>query len=73
MSCIVKYEYADGMKLTNPTSWCGKSLAAMEWKFQDAQHAILSVEQNSLVVPCSKCMENIAKVVDGFVEKVKNS
>jgi len=54
---IIKYEYRDGEKLKIPETWCGA--VAGKWCFLDAQHALLSIEQGSLISPCSKCLEKI--------------
>ncbi|EHG7583483.1 hypothetical protein J5Y39_003748 [Citrobacter sedlakii] len=42
-------------------SWCGAVILPMEWAFEDAQHALLSIVQGSLQVPCKKCLTAIIK------------
>lgn len=37
-------------------SWCGKILYLYNWVFTDAEHARLSLEQSTFVVPCEACM-----------------
>ncbi|HHG9578737.1 hypothetical protein [Citrobacter sp. Cf101] len=61
---IIKYDYRDGVKLAKHEidTWCGHGTQASDWLFQDAQHALLSIEQGSLQVPCKKCLEAIVKV-----------
>jgi hypothetical protein len=43
---VIKYEYRDGKRLArhDVETWCGHSPKFSEWLFQDAQHAILSIE-----------------------------
>ncbi|MEP8883471.1 hypothetical protein ABKV35_00055 [Enterobacter kobei] len=60
---IIKYDYRDGIKLAKheTETWCGHRPHFSDWLFQDAQHALLSIEQGSLQVPCKKCMAAIIK------------
>ncbi|BBK09322.1 hypothetical protein [Klebsiella phage 05F01] len=59
---IIKYDWINGVKLKHHEiiTWCG---AEPGWLFQDAQHAILSVEQGSRVLPCKECMKSILEVL----------
>ena len=62
---IIKYAYPDGVKLAKHEieTWCGHAPQFSDWLFQDAQHALLSIEQGSLQVPCKKCLAAIIKTV----------
>ena len=60
---IIKYDYRDGVKLAKHEiqTWCGHAPQFSYWLFQDAQHALLSIEQGSLQVTCKKCLAAIIK------------
>lgn len=60
---IIKYDHRDGVKLSKheTETWCGHAPQFSDWLFQDAQHALLSIEQGSLQVPCKKCLAAIIK------------
>ncbi|HCR0385310.1 TPA: hypothetical protein OMS42_002060 [Enterobacter kobei] len=60
---IIKYDHRDGIKLAKheTETWCGHKPQFSDWLFQDAQHALLSIEQGSLQVPCKKCLSAIIK------------
>ena len=64
---VIKYEYRDGERLArhDVETWCGRSPKFAEWLFQDAQHAILSIEQGSLNQPCKLCIKAIIKAAEG--------
>lgn len=64
---VIKYEYRDGKRLArhDVETWCGHSPKFAEWLFQDAQHAILSIEQGSLNQPCKRCIKVIIKTAEG--------
>lgn len=66
---IIKYEYRDGVKLPKHQveTWCGHHPVSFEWLFQDAQHALLSIEQSSRISPCSKCLEKIILLAENGV------
>lgn len=68
---IVKYEWNDGVKLKDYeiVTWCGEK--PQHWMFLDAQHAILSIEQGSYVLPCKKCIEAILNVIGSVDESIK--
>ena len=61
---IVKYDYKDGVKLAKHEreTWCGHNPEWTDWLFQDAQHALLSIEQGSLQAPCKECLKAIINV-----------
>lgn len=63
---IIKYEYRDGVKLAKHEIeiWCGHSPKFAEWLFQDAQHAILSIEQESRIQPCKRCLKAIINTAE---------
>ncbi|MDH0321247.1 hypothetical protein N7390_06495 [Citrobacter freundii] len=67
---IIKYDYRDGVKLAKHEieTWCGHAPQFSDWLFQDAQHALFSIERGSLQVPCNKCMAEIIKTA----KEVKN-
>ncbi|EBD4403630.1 hypothetical protein CU481_12100 [Salmonella enterica] len=60
---IIKYDYREGVKLPKHEieTWCGHRPGSSEWLFQDAQHALLSIEQGTLLVPCKNCLAAIIK------------
>lgn len=60
---IIKYDYREGVKLAKYEiqTWCGAQLETFDWTFMDAQHALLSIEQGSLIVPCKNCLAVIIK------------
>ncbi len=60
---IIKYDYREGVKLHKHEieTWCGHRPGSFEWLFQDAQHALLSIEQGTLLVPCNNCLAAIIK------------
>nr|DAH73744.1 MAG TPA: hypothetical protein [Caudoviricetes sp.] len=60
---IIKYEYCNGVKLAKHEieTWCGYAPQFSDWLFLDAQHALLSIEQGSLQVPCKKCLAAIIR------------
>lgn len=60
---IIKYDYRDGVKLAKheTETWCGHAPQFSDWLFHDAQHALLSIEQGSLQLPCKKCLAEIIK------------
>jgi len=62
MSCVIKFQYKDGVKLskTNQVVWCGKQIENFDYLFLDAQHAALS---DSHV--CNSCKVNIVKSLRG--------
>lgn len=64
---IVKYDHEDGKPLARNRRifWCGvdASKVGFDFTFTDAQHAILSIEQGSLVVPCEQCLNAIVEVI----------
>ena len=63
---IIKYEYRDGVKLAKHEveTWCGYVPQFSDWLFQDAQHAILSIEQESRIQPCKRCIKAIIKTAE---------
>lgn len=65
---IIKYEYDDGRKLVKPKAWCGHDVDSTEWVFSDSQHAILSIEQGSMIEPCKKCLAAISKVISSYID-----
>lgn len=64
---VIKYEYRDGKRLArhDVETWCGHIPKFAEWLFQDAQHAILSIEQGLLNQPCKQCIKAIIKAAEG--------
>jgi hypothetical protein len=44
-------------------SYCGAELSLMDMYFQDASHAILAIEQRSLIEPCEKCLKRIKEIL----------
>lgn len=67
---IIKYEYRDGVKLANHEieTWCGHAPQFSDWLFQDAQHAILSIEQESRIQPCKRCIKAIINAAEKGVQ-----
>lgn len=66
---VIKYEYRDGVRLPKheTVTWCGGKVEWADWLFQDAQHALLSVEQCSSLEPCGECMKAIIAVAEKVV------
>lgn len=56
---IIKYDYRDGVKLTKHEieTWFGCSPEFSDWLFQDAQHALLVMEQGGRIIPCKSCQK----------------
>jgi hypothetical protein len=44
-------------------SYCGVRISQLEWYFEDASHAILAIEQHSLIEPCEKCLKRIKEII----------
>lgn len=63
---IIKYDYRDGVKLpkNEVEIWCGYTPKSSDWLFQDAQHAILSIEQESRIQPCKRCIKAIINTAE---------
>ncbi|MGM5670077.1 hypothetical protein [Enterobacter cloacae] len=64
MKHIIKFPLENNKK----ESWCGAVISPTEWAFEDAQHALLSIEQGSLVQPCKECLKAIVKVAQQEVK-----
>lgn len=45
-------------------SWCGAVISPMEWAFEDAQHALLSIEDGSGISVCIECLKSIHGVIN---------
>ena len=60
---IIKYDWRDGVKLTphQIETWCGHQPKCGEWLFQDAQHALLSIEQGSCRFRASVAWQQLSK------------
>lgn len=60
---IIKYDYRDGVKLAKHEieTWCGYKPKFSDWLFQDAQHALLVMEQGGRIIPCKNCLKNIIR------------
>lgn len=65
---IIKYEYVDGVKLPQHKiiTWCGSP--SEPWMFQNAQHAVLSLDRGQLVEPCEKCLMAINSVISKHLQ-----
>lgn len=68
---IIKYEWNDGVKLKRYEiiTWCGAK--PQPWMFQDAQHAIISIEKDSYVLPCKNCIKAILRVLTAENNEIK--
>lgn len=64
MKHIIKFPLENNKK----DSWCGAVISPTEWALEDAQHALLSIEQGSLVQPCKECLKAIVKVAQQEVK-----
>lgn len=57
---VVKYDHDNGVKLPRHKRviWCGVDAAKIgfDFTFQDASHALLSIENGSSILPCKKCL-----------------
>jgi hypothetical protein len=56
---VIKYEYIDGVKISNPYLWCNAAPKYNEFYFKDAQHVALAV--GGSVQPCKNCIKAIIK------------
>lgn len=58
---IIKVDHLDGDRLpTNKIeTWCGVAPTYGEWLFQDAQHALIAVENGFRQEPCEQCLRAI--------------
>ncbi len=61
---IIKYDHDDGKKLPRHKriTWCGRK--PNNWSFQDAQHALLSLDQGQLAQPCRSCLMKMKLVIN---------
>ena len=59
---VIKFEYEDGKKLTNPVLWCGETRPANKWNFVDAQHVALAA--GGSIQPCKKCIKAIIQELE---------
>lgn len=61
---IIKVDHRDGVELpTNKIeTWCGVAPSYGEWLFQDAQHALIAVENGFRQEPCAQCLSAIVQV-----------
>lgn len=44
-------------------SWCGANLTSMDWTFQSIDHAVLSIQNGTLIFPCRKCVKKIQEIL----------
>lgn len=63
---IIKVDHLDGVKLpTNKIeTWCGVVPSYGEWLFQDAQHALIAVENGFRQEPCAQCLRAIVSTAN---------
>lgn len=61
---IIKTDHLDGVRLpTNKLEvWCEATPSYGEWLFQDAQHALYSIENGFRQEPCRQCLSAIIQV-----------
>ena len=59
---VIRTTHAEGVKLANPSSWCGRDLNINEWAFLDAQHVADSA--GGSIAPCKKCIKAIIKQLE---------
>lgn len=72
---IIKYDYRDGVKLAKHEieTWCGCNPEFSDWLFQDAQHALLVMEQGGRIMPCKSCLKNIIKTASNHEARADDS
>ena len=59
---VIKYEYDDGVKLSKPEVWCGRTVSRNTWMFTGAQHVALAAGGG--VQPCKNCIKAIIKQLE---------
>jgi len=69
---VIKYTHDDGVKLRNPTTWCGRKVYANDWLFQDAAHVLLALDQSTCVTPCKQCLKAMRKVINAELKGESN-
>lgn len=66
---VVKFTHEDGKELRRHERvlWCGADAAKIgfDFTFQDAQHALLSIENGARVRPCKKCISAMVRLING--------
>jgi hypothetical protein len=64
VSHVIKYTHDDGVKLRNPTTWCGHNVYAHDWCFQDASHVLLALDKSTCIAPCKRCLMAMRRVIN---------
>jgi len=44
---------------TKKTAYCGHVIYWCEWVFEDKEHALICIKKETLLQPCTKCMDKI--------------
>lgn len=60
MNHIIKFPEENNKK----EGWCGAVILPTEWAFEDAQHALLSIEGGSGISVCIECLKSIHGVIN---------
>lgn len=55
---VIKYEYADGVKLKFPVAWCGEVILVRGCHYQDATHYSMDTSAASACVGCLNAMSD---------------
>lgn len=58
----VDHRYGDKLPTHKIETWCGATPSYGEWLFQDAQHALIAVENGFRQEPCTQCLSTIIQV-----------
>lgn len=60
MKHIIKFTAENNKK----DGWCGAVISPTEWAFEDAQHALLSIEDGSGISVCIECLKDMRSVIN---------
>jgi hypothetical protein len=55
----IRHTHAD----METSSWCGQQLSRSDWTFQNIDHAIYAIQQDTLQQPCPECLAVIRKTL----------
>ncbi len=52
-------------------SYCGKKLSEWHFNFQDATHAITSIQADTFVQPCKACVKKLIKILSEVSDELR--
>jgi hypothetical protein len=44
-------------------AFCGQLLTSLDWAFVDYEHAALSIEQETYIQPCQRCVDKAREMM----------